>query len=122
MSLLEHVRYFHTLVKQESTVKLVASTDGTSFYLNNTDGSVIGYISEATLGTDTIGVAVPVVNGDDSAKGIAVPNDDSLVIFDAVSFGYGVVAGLILILAFFLIKLGCQKLAKPKVDYSRLRP
>jgi len=105
------VSYF---IEQDSTIVLEASTDGTSFYRSSTDGSVIGYASESTLSTDSsaIGVATPIVDIGDTA-----------VTFDAVSFGFGVVAGLILVLVFILIRLGCQKLAaKPRVEYSRIRP
>ena len=104
---------------QGSTVDIVASTDGLSFYHNSTDGSVIGFVSTSTLGSDVSSIGT---GSDASSIGIADPIVDSMITFDVASFCFGAAAGFFLVLVYLLIKSGCERLCKPRVEYSRIGP
>jgi hypothetical protein len=91
----------------ESVVKNV--TESFTFGVQNVTDSITGILQNVTESFDK----------NDTSTTMSL--DSSGFSFDSASFGYGVLAGIAIILVLIGIKIGFQKLTRTEVAYSRIR-
>jgi hypothetical protein len=110
----------------ESVVKNV--TESVTVGVQNVTESVIQNVTEnVTTGVQTVTDSITSVlqnvteSFDKNDTLTTMTIDSSGFSFDSASFGYGVLAGIAIILILIGIKVGFQKLTRSEVAYSRIR-
>jgi len=103
-------------------------TESVTVGVQNVTESVVQNITEnVTTGVQTVTDSITVIlqnvteSFDKNDTLTTMTLDSSGFSFDSASFGYGVLAGIAIILVLIGIKVGFQKLTRTEVAYSRIR-